>query len=55
MGGKVLTGNGNYVEPTIVEISHDAPIVHHELFAPVVYVTKFSTLDQAIQYNNEVP
>lgn len=54
-GGKVVPGEGNYVEPTIVSINHDADIVKHELFAPVVYVMKFSTLDQAIQYNNEVP
>ena len=55
VGGSVLPGPGNYVEPTIVEIKHDAPIVHHELFAPVVYVIKFKNLDEAIQYNNEVP
>jgi aldehyde dehydrogenase family 7 protein A1 len=61
-GGKVLYGGnanekdgGNYVEPTIVEIAHDADIVKHELFCPITYVMKFSTLEQAIQYNNEVP
>jgi aldehyde dehydrogenase family 7 protein A1 len=26
-GGKIIPGEGNYVEPTIVAISHDAPIV----------------------------
>ena len=50
-----MPGEGNYVEPTIVEISHDADIVKHEIFAPITYVMKFKTLDQAIQYNNEVP
>ncbi len=54
-GGKVVQGSGNFVEPTIVEIRHDADIVQHELFAPVVYVTKFKTLEDAISYNNEVP
>tara|TARA_B110000046_G_C12795635_1_gene315008 strand:+ start:345 stop:599 length:255 start_codon:yes stop_codon:yes gene_type:complete len=58
-GGKILTGGnvikGNYIEPTIVEINHDADIVKHEIFAPIVYVFKFKTLDQAIEMNNEVP
>jgi aldehyde dehydrogenase family 7 protein A1 len=50
-GGKVLTGGnqikgeGNYVEPTIVAIDHSAPIVNHEIFAPIVYVMKFNNLD----------
>lgn len=54
-GGKRLPGPGNYVEPTIVEISPDADIVNHEIFAPIVYVFKFSNLQQAIKYNNGVP
>lgn len=60
-GGKVLTGGnqikgeGNYVEPTIVAIDHSAPIVNHEIFAPIVYVMKFNNLDQAIEMNNSVP
>ena len=60
-GGKVLTGGnqlkseGNYVEPTIVAISHDAPIVQEEIFAPIVYVFKFDTLEEAIKMNNGVP
>lgn len=54
-GGKKIAGPGNYVMPTIVEISPDAPIVQEEIFAPIVYVFKFSNLDQAIAYNNGVP
>jgi aldehyde dehydrogenase family 7 protein A1 len=60
-GGKVLTGGkrvegpGNYVEPTIVAIDHAAPIVKTELFVPILYVIKCSSLDEAIQINNEVP
>lgn len=54
-GGKKIPGPGNYVEPTIVEISPDAAIVNEEIFAPIVYVFRFSTLEQAIQYNNGVP
>jgi len=47
-GGNIIQGPGNYVEPTIVEIAHDAPIVKHEIFAPILYVFKFKTLDEAI-------
>ena len=61
-GGKILYGGkkitsmaGNYVEPTIVAIAADAPIVQHEIFAPIVYVFKFKTLDEAIEKNNAVP
>lgn len=33
---------GNYVEPTIITgLLHDAPIVHEETFAPILYVFKF--------------
>ncbi len=40
VGGKKIEGNGNFVEPTIVEIAHDAPIVKHELFVPIMYLLK---------------
>lgn len=55
-GGEVVEGmEGNYVLPTIAEINHDADIVKSEIFAPVLYVFKFSTLDEVIEWNNEVP
>ena len=47
-GGNRLPGPGNYVEPVIAEIVHDAPIVLHETFAPIVYVFKFNNLEQVI-------
>jgi len=55
VGGKKIDVEGNYVEPTIVEIRHDADIVKEEIFAPIVHVIKCSSLADAIQYNNEVP
>ncbi|KAL8138612.1 hypothetical protein V2J09_004613 [Rumex salicifolius] len=60
-GGKILTGGsvveseGNFVHPTIVEITPDADIVKEELFAPVLYAMKFKTLEEAITINNSVP
>jgi len=54
-GGKKIDGPGNYVEPTIVAIDHSAKIVQTEIFAPIVYVFKFKTLEEAIKMNNSVP
>ena len=54
-GGKALPGDGNYVMPTLVEINHDAAIVKDEIFAPILYVFRFKTLDEGIAWNNEVP
>ncbi|XP_068663687.1 aldehyde dehydrogenase family 7 member A1 [Aristolochia californica] len=55
VGGSVVESGGNFVQPTIVEISPDAPVVKEELFAPVLHVMKFQTLKEAIEINNSVP
>ena len=40
---QVLDRPGHYVEPTIISgLSHDAPVVQTEAFAPVLYVLKTS-------------
>ncbi|CAM6082935.1 unnamed protein product [Calypogeia fissa] len=53
-GGRVIEREGNYVEPTIVEITHDAPIVQDEFFGPILYVVKFKTFEEAVKLNNSV-
>lgn len=57
--GGVLEGNtyasGCYVKPCIAEVQHDYAIVHHETFAPILYLIKYSNLSEALAYNNEVP
>lgn len=40
----MLESEGNFVQPTIVEISSDAPVVKEELFGPVLYVMKFKVV-----------
>lgn len=46
---------GNYVQPTIITgLAHDADVVHRETFAPIVYILKTSSIDEAISWNNEV-
>ena len=53
-GGRVLDMPGNYVEPTITEIDYKAKIVQTEIFAPILHVLKFKTLEEAIHINNSV-
>lgn len=55
VGGERIEGPGNYVKPTVVEIDPKAPIIQDELFVPIMYIMKFSTLEQAIEMNNSVP
>jgi aldehyde dehydrogenase (NAD+) len=56
--GGVLEGpgyaSGCYVRPAIAEASNDMAIVQHETFAPILYVMKYDTLDEAIALQNGV-
>lgn len=54
-GDKVLDREGYFVEPTIVEISHNDECVRSETFAPILFVFKFQELEQAIHLQNAVP
>ena len=46
---------GFFVEPTIITgLSYDSPVVQKETFAPIVYLLKCDSVDQAIQWNNSV-
>lgn len=57
--GGVLEGpayaSGCYVKPCIAEVSNDYKIVQHETFAPILYLIKYKTLDEAIALQNSVP
>ena len=61
-GGKVETGGaaldrpGNFVLPTIITgLKNTDAVVQHETFAPILYVMKYSDLDEAIEMQNGVP
>jgi len=64
-GGKVLTGGevktgkgfetGCYVQPCIIEVEGNLPIVKHETFAPILYLMKYKAIDEAIALQNDVP
>jgi aldehyde dehydrogenase (NAD+) len=47
--------SGCYVKPCIAEVAHDLAIVHHETFAPILYLISYETLEEAIAIQNEVP
>jgi aldehyde dehydrogenase (NAD+) len=57
--GGVLEGEGYesgcYVKPCIIEAKNEFEIVQHETFAPVLYVMKYSTIEEAIAIQNGVP
>lgn len=46
---------GYYVHPALVEMPTQSAIMHHETFAPILYVVRYQTLEQAIAWNNAVP
>ncbi|HXD75755.1 MAG TPA: aldehyde dehydrogenase family protein [Vicinamibacterales bacterium] len=57
-GGRVTEGvprGGCYVRPAIVEIDPRAPIVQQETFAPILYVMRYRTFDEAVAIHNGVP
>jgi aldehyde dehydrogenase (NAD+) len=58
-GGEVIQGGdrlgGCYVRPALVKTSPRMPIVREEVFAPILYLMEFDTLDQVIAWHNDVP
>jgi aldehyde dehydrogenase (NAD+) len=55
--GEVLKGfdSGCYVRPCIAEAEPHYKIVQHETFAPILYLLKYKTVDEAIAIQNGVP
>ena len=57
--GGVLKGKGYesgcYVKPCIAEAKNHYEIVQHETFAPILYLMKYKTIDDAIALQNGVP
>ena len=57
-GGNVSGGvpiDGLYVRPAIVEMPGQSPVTLTETFAPILYVMRYSTLDEAIAAHNAAP
>lgn len=57
--GGVLSGAGYesrcYVKPCIIEAKNEFHIVQEETFAPILYVMKYSSIEEAIAMQNGVP
>jgi aldehyde dehydrogenase (NAD+) len=59
-GGERVLRDGDsdqafYVRPALVEIATQAEVVRRETFAPILYVMRYRTLDDAIKMQNDVP
>ncbi|HEY0744563.1 MAG TPA: aldehyde dehydrogenase family protein [Chryseosolibacter sp.] len=58
MKGGVLDGKGYesgcYVKPAIAEVENHFAIVQQETFAPILYLIKYRTIEEAIDYQNGV-
>ena len=57
-GKRVAVGGcegGCYFSPALVEMPAQSALVHTETFAPILYVLRYRTLDDAIALNNAVP
>jgi aminobutyraldehyde dehydrogenase len=53
-GGKVRSGGGFFYEPTLVAgAKHTDEIVQREVFGPVVSVTRFTDIDEAVAWAND--
>lgn len=57
--GGILDGDGYesgcYVKPCIAEVEPHFDIVRHETFAPILYLLKFKTFEEALAIQNGVP
>ena len=64
-GGKIIVGgdslegegfeSGCFVNPCIAEVENHFEIVQEETFAPLLYMIKYTDLDEAIALHNNVP
>jgi len=58
-GGQTLKGekyaSDNYVVPALVEAENHYGTVQQETFAPILYLIKYRTIEEAIALNNDVP
>ncbi|MCA5931474.1 aldehyde dehydrogenase [Pectobacterium versatile] len=54
LGGQCASGTGYFYPPTLlVDVKQDMPIMHEEVFGPVLPVATFDTLEEAITMAND--
>ena len=58
-GGEILYGGrhlgGSFVEPALVRARPGMTIMNEEIFAPILYLVEFNSLEDAIDQHNAVP
>lgn len=58
-GGEVLSGGpfecGTYVTPCLCEAQAGTPVVQRETFAPILYLIRYETMEEAVRIQNAVP
>jgi len=61
-GGTILAGGerlplpgGCYITPCLAEVPAELPMTREETFAPVLYLTRYRTIEEAISIQNDVP
>lgn len=57
-GDRVTDGvpkGGVYVEPALVRLPVQTPVMHEETFAPLTYIVEYENFDDAIEMHNAVP
>ena len=58
-GGEIIHGGdelgGCFVDPAIVKAHPQMPILQEEVFAPILYVLEFESLEEVIAWHNNVP
>ncbi len=52
---KKINNSGNYVMPAIYEVENGFNIVQDETFAPILYLIKYQSIEEAIAIQNGVP
>ena len=58
-GGEVILGGedlgGCFVRPALVKAQPSMPITREEVFAPILYLIEFDTLEEVMRWHNDVP
>ena len=54
-GGNIAERKGYFVEPTLVETKKNCDFLQKEIFAPILYLVRYSVWDEALNFHNSVP
>lgn len=54
-GERIEAIGGVYVRPAIVQMPGQSAVVRHETFAPILYVLRYDSFDEALALQNAVP